>query len=147
VVDDYSRECLTLTADTGARVASERTALIGMRGKPAMIVSDNGTELTRMAILHWSKERKVEWHDIAPGKPTQNAFVESVNARLRDECLNETLFTSMWQARAELEQWRQDCNMVRPPLKTGREDPRRDRQPMAMAACLHPHWHHINLQA
>jgi putative transposase len=126
VVDDYSRECLTLAADTslsGARVARELTTLIGQRGKPHMIVSDNGTELTSMAILRWSKERHVEWHYIAPGKPTQNAFVESFNGRLRDECLNETLFTSMRQARVELEKWRQDYNKVRPHSKLGGKTP------------------------
>jgi putative transposase len=104
VVDDFSRECLALVADTsisGARVARELTAIIGQRGKPLMIVSDNGTELTSMAILKWSKERHVEWHYTAPGKPTQNAFVESFNGKLRDECLNETLFTSLAHARAE----------------------------------------------
>ncbi len=63
--------------------------------KPVTVVSDNGTELTSMAILKWSKDRKVDWHYTAPGKPTQNAFVESFIGRLRDECLNETLFTSM----------------------------------------------------
>jgi putative transposase len=126
VVDDFSRECLALAADTslsGARVARELTALIEQRGRPAMIVSDNGTELTSMAILRWSKVRHVEWHYITPGKPTQNAFVESFNGRLRDECLNETLFTSMRQARVELELWRQDYNMVRPHSKLGGKAP------------------------
>ncbi len=89
VVDDYSRKCLTLAADTslsGATVARALTALIGQRGKPHLIVSDNGMELTGMAILHWSKERRVEWHYIAPGKPTQNAFVERLGfARLRPQ--------------------------------------------------------------
>ena len=60
-----------------------------------MCVSDNGTELTSMAILRWSQDSRVEWHYIAPGKPQQNAFVESFNGRLRDELLNETLFTSL----------------------------------------------------
>ena len=64
-----------------------------------VVVSDNGAELTSSAILRWSQERKVEWRYIAPGKPTQNAFVESFNGRLRDECLNETLFTSLGLAR------------------------------------------------
>lgn len=64
------------------------TGLIGVRGKPHTVVSDTGTELTSMAILKWAEEHKVEWHYIAPGKPTQNAFVESFNGRLRDECLN-----------------------------------------------------------
>ncbi len=65
----------------------------------------------------WSQERQVEWHCIAPGKPTQNAFVESYNGRLRDECLNETLLTSMAQARAVLSTWRQDYNTIRPHSK------------------------------
>lgn len=79
-----------------------------------MVVSDNGTELTSTAILRWCQERGVEWHYIAPGKPTQNAFVESFNGRLRDECLNETLFRSLGHARAVLSAWRDDYNHVRP---------------------------------
>ena len=90
------------TSLSGARVARELTKLIGHRGKPLTVVSDNGTELTSSSILRWSQDHHVEWHYIAPGKPTQNAFVESFNGRLRDECLNETLFTSMAHARAEL---------------------------------------------
>ena len=117
VVDDFSRECLGLVADTslsGSRVARELDKIIYTRGKPRTVVSDNGTELTSMAILKWSQERAVDWHYIAPGKPTQNAFVESFNGRLRDECLNETLFTSVRHARTELAIWRQDYNHVRP---------------------------------
>ena len=122
VVDDFTRECLALVADTslsGARVARELDAIAAMRGKPLAVVSDNGTELTSTSILRWSQERQVEWHYIAPGKPTQNAFVESFNGRLRDECLNETLFTSMAQARTVLAAWRQDYNTVRPHSKLG----------------------------
>ncbi|GIX20958.1 MAG: hypothetical protein KatS3mg120_2634 [Erythrobacter sp.] len=77
VVDDDARECLALVADTslsGARVARELTSLMGSRGKPHMVVSDNGTELTSSAILRWSQERRVEWHYIAPGKPMQNGL-------------------------------------------------------------------------
>jgi putative transposase len=70
-----------------------------------MIVSDNGTELTSMAILCWSRERHVELHYIAPGKPQQNAFIESFNARLRDELLNETALSSLAEARILLAQW------------------------------------------
>jgi putative transposase len=117
VVDDYTRECLALVAETslsGIRVARELDVLIHQRGKPASIVSDNGTELTSMAILKWSQDRRIDWHYIAPGKPTQNAFVESFNGRLRDECLNETLSTSIAQARAELSAWRNDYNHTRP---------------------------------
>ena len=117
VLDDKTRECLCLAADTslsGVRVARELDAIIYQRGKPLCIVSDNGTELTSMAILRWTQERRVEWHYIAPGKPTQNAFVESFNGRLRDECLNETLFTSINHARTELAKWRHDYNHNRP---------------------------------
>ena len=84
-----------------------------------MLVSDNGTELTSSAILRWSQEHRIGWHYIAPGKPTQNAFTESFNGQLRDECLNETLFTSMAHARAELARWRHDYNTVRPHSKLG----------------------------
>jgi len=102
IVDDFTRECIALVADTslsGSRVGRELDAVIGRRGRPAMIVSDNGTELTSMAILRWSQLTKIEWHYIAPGKPQQNAFVESFNGRLRDELLNETLFLSLDHAR------------------------------------------------
>ncbi|MGI9127499.1 MAG: IS3 family transposase [Roseomonas sp.] len=122
VVDDFTRECMALVPDTslsGARVARELDKIVAIRGKPLAVVSDNGTELTSASILRWSQERRVEWHYIAPGKPTQNAFVESFNGRLRDECLNETLFTSMAQARAVLAAWRQDYNTVRPHSKLG----------------------------
>jgi len=117
VVDDFTRECLCLVADTslsGRRVARELDAVIVSRGRPVTIVSDNGTELTSMAILRWSQETSVDWHYIAPGKPTQNAFAESFNGRLRDELLNETLFTSLAHAREALDAWKQDYNTVRP---------------------------------
>jgi putative transposase len=117
IVDDFTRECLCLVADTslsGARVARELDGLVARRGKPLGCVSDNGTELTSLAILRWSQERGVDWHYIAPGKPTQNAFIESFNGRLRDELLNETLFTSLAHARAALTAWREDYNHIRP---------------------------------
>jgi putative transposase len=96
------------------RVVRELDALIAGRGRPAMMVSDNGTELTSMAMLRWAHEHRIEWHYIAPGKPQQNAFVESFNGRLRDELLNETLFTSLTHARAALLAWKDDYNTVRP---------------------------------
>jgi putative transposase len=126
VVDDFTRECLALVADTslsGARVARELDTLIAVRGKPCMVVSDNGTELTSTAILRWSQERRIEWHYIAPGKPTQNAFIESFNGRLRDECLNETLFASLAHARPILEAWRIDYNTIRPHSRLGGRTP------------------------
>ena len=120
--DDCTRECLALVADTsigGRRVARELDAIIGWRGKPATIVSDNGTELRSNAILEWADHHKVGWHYIAPGKPQQNGFSESFNGKLRDELLNETLFSSLADARAKLEAWRRDFNKVRPHSSLG----------------------------
>jgi putative transposase len=117
VMDDFSRECLALVADSslsGRRVARELDRLAELRGLPRSIVSDNGTEFTSHAILRCQQDRCVGWHYIASGKPMQNGFVESLIGRLRDECLNEHLFRSLPAARATLEQWRNDDNAVRP---------------------------------
>ena len=98
VVDDCTRECLALIADTslsGRRVVRELNQLLMQRGKPKMIVSDNGSVLTSNAILTWADETRIGWHYIAPGKPMQNGFIESFNGKLRDEKLNETLFTTL----------------------------------------------------
>jgi putative transposase len=123
VVDDCTRECLALVADTsisGRRVARELDDIIHRRGRrPDTIVSDNGTELTSNAILGWADATGVGWHYIAPGKPQQNGFIESFNGRLRDELLNETLFKSLPHARAVLEAWRRDYNEQRPHSKLG----------------------------
>lgn len=122
VDDDFTRECLALVADTslsGRRVARELDAIAMVRGLPAGIVSDNGTELTSMAMLKWSQDRRVEWYYIAPGKPTQNAFIESFNGRLRDELLNETLFGSLPHARQALAEWKHDYNTLRPHSRLG----------------------------
>ena len=126
VVDDFTRECLCLVADTslsGARVARELDAVIATRGRPLACVSDNGTEFTSRAILTWCQERQVGWHYIAPGRPQQNAFAESFIGRLRDECLNETLFTSLAHARAVLAAWQRDYNEVRPHGSVGNLTP------------------------
>jgi putative transposase len=126
VVDDFSRECLALVADTslsGQRLVRELDGIAAQRGLPVSVVSDNGTELTSVAVLRWSQDRAVAWHYIAPGKPQQNAFVESFNGRLRDECLNETVFTSLRHARAVLAVWKQDYNHVRPHSALGGRTP------------------------
>jgi len=117
VVDDFTRESLALIPDTslsGARVARELDALIPRHGKPVSCVSDNGPELTSKAILKWKEKRGVGWHYIEPGKPQQNALIESFIGRLRDECLNETVFSSLSEARAVLASWQRDYNGVRP---------------------------------
>jgi putative transposase len=122
VIDNCTRECLGLVADTslsGRRVARELDAIILRRGRPETIISDNGTEYTSNAILAWADDAGVGWHYIAPGKPQQNGFNESFNGRLRDELLNETLFRSLPHARAVLETWRRDYNETRPHSKLG----------------------------
>jgi putative transposase len=126
IVDDCTRESLALVADTslsGVRVARELDRLMIERGKPKMVVSDNGSELTSNAILTWADQARVEWHYIAPGKPMQNAFIESFNGRLRDELLNETLFSSLAQVRVALARWRTDYNDHRPHSKLGWKTP------------------------
>ncbi|WP_456664784.1 IS3 family transposase [Bradyrhizobium sp. LB13.1] len=117
VVDDVTRECLAAIPDSsisGRRVARELTALIEQRGKPGMIVSDNGTEFTSNAMLAWAEQHIIDWHFIAPGKPMQNGFCESFNGRMRDELLNETLFLSLDHARSRMPEWADDYNRQRP---------------------------------
>ena len=126
IVDDFSRECLALVADTslsGLRVTRELTAIMAQRGRPKTIVSDNGTELTSMAVLRWCQETCIDWHYIAPGKPMQNAFVESFNGSFRDELLNETLFSSLAEARVKITAWKEDYNRQRPHSSLGNLTP------------------------
>jgi putative transposase len=121
VVDDFSRECLATVVDTslsGVRVVRELNRLTLERATPKTIVSDNGTELTSTAVLSWAIDR-VQWHYIQPGKPIQNAFIESFNSKLRDECLNEHAFLSLAEARALIDEWRDDYNHLRPHSSLG----------------------------
>lgn len=127
VVDDFTRENIALVADTslsGHRVVRELDQVIASRGQPRTIVSDNGTEFTSIAILRWVQETGIDWHYIAPGKPTQNAFIESFSGKLRDECLNETLFNSLRHAREVLVEWQEDYNINRPHSAIGNIPPR-----------------------
>ena len=101
----------------------ELTDLIRQRGKPGMIVSDNGTELTCNAVLAWCSEARINWHYIAPGKPMQNGYAESFNGRMRDELLNETLFMSLDHARVTIAAWAKDYNEQRPHSALGYETP------------------------
>ena len=126
VVDDVTRECLASVPDTsisGRRVARELTALIQRRGKPGMIVSDNGTEFTSRAMLAWTQENALLWHFITPGKPMQNGFCESFNGRMRDELLNETLFLGLPHARTKITEWVVDYNQGRPHSALGYQTP------------------------
>ena len=122
VEDQLTREGLVAEVDTslpGKRVVRALDQIKAERGRPTMIVSDNGTELTSNAVLKWAEENGVEWHYIAPGKPQQNGFMESFNGKLRDECLNEHVFSSLSEARRLIEAWRIDYNTVRPHSSLG----------------------------
>ena len=117
VVDDYSRVCVGQLVDLS--ISGERTArflgeLGEARGLPKRIVMDNGPELTSKAMFIWSQQTGVKLHFIQPGKPTQNAFVESFNGRFRDGCLNQQWFQSLEDAREIIDAWRKDYNQVRP---------------------------------
>ena len=108
-------------AGRGARGARTGAASSSSAHCHRMVVSDNGTELTSCAVLRWATGR-LEWHYIEPGKPVQNAFVESFNSQLRDECLNEHVFLTLAEARETIEAWRHDYNHCRPHSQPRRLD-------------------------
>ena len=117
VIDDYSRKChvsLVYFSIGGRRVADTLDRLIERHGKPRAIVCDNGTEFTSMAMFEWARQSSVDLQFIQPGKPNQNGFCESFNGRMRDECLNESLFSTLREAREIIESWRQAYNSERP---------------------------------
>lgn len=117
IVDDYSRECPAIEVDTslgGARVVMVLERLAETRGLPEVITVDNGPEFVGRALDEWAYRRGVRLNFIRPGKPIENALVESFNGRLRDECLNINWFISLKQAREIIEEWRVDYNEVRP---------------------------------
>jgi len=117
VIDDHSREVigqLTSFSITGSMVARFLSRLINERSKPTQIVCDNGTEFTCKAMFYWQQETTVKLAFIQPGKPTQNAFVESLNGKFRNECLNQYWFKSLDDATLKIDQWRVHYNTVRP---------------------------------
>lgn len=117
VVDDYTRECLAVEVDTsisGLRVARVLARLLELRGRPKGITVDNGPEFAGRALDTWAYNNKVRLNFIRPGKPVENAYIESFNGRLRDECLNSHEFGSLQEARGIIEIWREDYNEKRP---------------------------------
>jgi putative transposase len=117
VGDDCTRENLALEADfgfSGERMARTLDFIAELRGYPKTLVLDNGPEMCSLAMLRWAADRGVELHHIAPGKPVQNAFIESFNGRLRDECLNEHDFHTLFDAKRILAEWRERYNAARP---------------------------------
>ncbi len=130
VVDTFTREALAIEVDTslpGARVVRVLERLAAERGAPAELVLDNGPELAGKALDQWAYERGVQLRFIAPGKPVQNAFVESFNGRLRDECLDRHWFLGLTDARRTVEAWRDDYNCTRPHSALGYRTPKEAR--------------------
>ena len=126
IVDDYTRECLAIEVDTslpGTRVVRVLEALHRDRGTPPRIVLDNGPELTSQALDQWAAGHGLLLDFIEPGKPIQNAYIESFNGKFRDECLNQHWFGSLAEARAIIEAWRQDYNQQRPHSALGYATP------------------------
>lgn len=117
VVDDCTRECPVIEVGTqlgGRDVVAVLERLAQTRGRPAVLVTDNGPEFQSRALHTWAYEHRVELHFIQPGKPVQNCFIESFNGRFRDECLNQHWFLSLQDARRIIEQWRITYNTARP---------------------------------
>ncbi len=122
VVDDHSREVvgqLVRFSITGQQVARFLDQLADSRGLPDEIVCDNGTEFTCKAMFFWSQERGTALRFIQPGKPTQNAFVESLNGKFRNECLNQHWFLDLAQADRVISEWRHHYNHIRPHSSLG----------------------------
>ena len=117
VVDNFNRECLLLRAARsmrGEHVAADLERVTGRRGYPKSIRVDNGSEFYSKAMDRWAYLRGVQLEFIRPGRPVENAYIESFNSRLRDECLNVHLFFTVEDAQNKLDTWRDDYNHVRP---------------------------------
>lgn len=117
IVNDFTRECVAIEVDhslPGLRVVQVLERLATTRGLPGTIVMDNGPEFAGRALDAWAYRRGVRLHFIEPGKPVQNAFIESFNGKFRDECLNQHWFVSLADAQFHIERWRRAYNSDRP---------------------------------
>lgn len=136
IVDDFTRECPAIEVDTsisGLRVVQTLTRIAQRQGLPEAIVIDNGPEFIGKALDEWAYRRGIKLYFIRPGKPSDNAYVESFNGKLRDECLNENWFLTLPQAREIIEAWRVDYNQTRPHSALG------NLSPEAFAKTQQPH--------
>ena len=127
VVDAYTRECLALEVDTSfasRRVTRVLEQIVAERGQPLAIRCDNGPELTSRHFLAWCVERQIELVHIQPGKPTQNAHVESFHGRLREECLTVSWFQNLFDARRKIAAWQKEYNEERPHSSLGYRTPK-----------------------
>jgi putative transposase len=126
IEDDFNRDCLAAeveTSITGARVGRVLERLRERRGLPKILVMDNGPAFAGQAVDVWACEQGVKLHFLEPGKPVQNAFIESFDGKIPDECLNEHWFTSLGEARETIEAWRRDFNEIRPHTSLGNRTP------------------------
>ena len=138
VVDAYTRECLALEVDTSfasRRVTRVLEQIVAERGLPQSIRCDNGPEFTSRHFLAWCVGRGIELMHIQPGKPTQNAYVESFNGRLREECLNVSWFQNLFDARRKIAAWRQEYNEKRPHSSLGYRTPREFAEQVHSRSC------------
>ena len=122
VVDEYTRKCFRIEVDTsinGMRVARALSEIGQIEGLPEIIINDNGPEFISNALDNWAYQRGVKLTFIRPGKPVENAYIESFNGRFRDECLNENWFLTLEHARGIIEKWRIDYNNERPHSSLG----------------------------
>lgn len=122
VLDVLTRECIALYASfsiPGAEVVRVLQKVVDQRGPPESFCIDNGSEFTGKVMDQWTHERGIKLDFIRPGKPQENAFIESFNGKLRDECLNENWFVSLEDVRRTIEEWRIDYNENRPHSSLG----------------------------
>jgi putative transposase len=126
LMDGYTREALVIEVDTslpGSRVVRVLERFKQERGMATRIVVDNGPEFLSRAVDQWAYEKGVEFHFIDPGKPIQNAYIESFNGKFRDECLNQNWFVGLADAQRLIETWRVDYNTARPHSSLGYQTP------------------------
>lgn len=122
VVDTFTRKCLDIVVDTsinGHRVCRILDEITEKEGKPEMIIVDNGPEFSGRALDEWAYRKGVKLYFIRPGKPVENAYIESFNGRLREECLNSHWFTNLDHARSIVSNWRMEYNENRPHSSLG----------------------------
>lgn len=127
IVDDFTKECLAIEVDVslpGYRVVAVLERLAEKRGLPVSVTIDNGPEFAGKTLDTWAYQRQLLLKFITPGKPQENAYIESFNGKFRDECLNEHWFVSLRHARKVIEEWRQEYNDERPHSSIGYQTPK-----------------------
>ena len=126
VADDFSHECVSISVDwgiSGQYVTRLLDRAAVFRGYPLAVRTDNGPEFTSRAFMGWAQTHGIRHILIEPGRPMQNGYIESFNGKFRDECLNETLFSSLPEARDRIAEWKEDYNSHRPHSSLGNLTP------------------------